>query len=301
MDLSIHETVTGSIENLFMQYFFDDLLPLPKVAPRQGALHWLGAYDLAACDGGDGGHVMITPTPTPDLLFEWMIETGSDDAVRWLGADPADVLMDVTEVMDAVRRWIAPRDAREVWWEAQERHVAFGGVLNIAEVCANPQFAHRGFFADIEPTGLVESGVSTNGATVAVPVPADVTMPARFVRWSDTGRAGTVPPRPPTAEDTPLEEILVGWAASSNGAGSRPDDESDDRTRDRRPLDGHQGCRFHLGAGGAVGHPTARRSGRGRHPGSERGALHARQLARLPLLLRVEPFQAQRHTRHEAP
>ena len=238
VDLSIHETVTGSIENLFMQYFFDDLLPLPKVAPRQGALHWLGAYDLAACDGGDGGHVMITPTPMPDLLFEWMIETGSDDAARWLGTDPAEVLMDVVEVMNAVRRWIAPRDAREVWWEAQERHVAFGGVLNIAEVCANPQFAHRGFFADVEPAGLPETGPSTNGATVVTSEPANVTMPARFVRWSDTGRAGTVPPRPPAAEDTPLEEILVGWAASSNGASSRPDDESDDGTRDRRPLDG---------------------------------------------------------------
>ena len=40
-DLSIHETLSGSVENILMQWLFDDVLPLPKVAPRQGALHWL--------------------------------------------------------------------------------------------------------------------------------------------------------------------------------------------------------------------------------------------------------------------
>ncbi len=48
-DVSIHETLTGSIEHILMQFNFDDVLPLNKVAERQGALHWLRAYDLAAC------------------------------------------------------------------------------------------------------------------------------------------------------------------------------------------------------------------------------------------------------------
>ncbi len=222
LDLSIHETVTGSIENLFMQYFFDDLLPLPKVAPRQGALHWLRAYDLAECAGGDGGYVMITPTPTPDLLLEWMASTGADEVDKWIGLDPGELLLSVDEVMDAVRRWIAPQDAREVWWEAQERHVAFGGVLDIAEVCANPQFAHRGFFADILPPGRI----AANGSLVSTPstdtgagsAAGSVTSPARLVRWSDSGRSGSVPPGPPAAEDTSLEEILASWAAPAGEA-----------------------------------------------------------------------------------
>ena len=41
-DISIHETLSGSVENLLMQWFFDDVLPLPKSLPRQGA-------SLAAC------------------------------------------------------------------------------------------------------------------------------------------------------------------------------------------------------------------------------------------------------------
>ena len=247
LDLSVHETVTGSIENLFMQYFFDDLLPLPKVAPRQGALHWLRAYDLAECVGGDGGYVMITPTPTPDLLLEWMASTGADEVDKWIGLDPGELLLSVDEVMDAVRRWIAPQDAREVWWEAQERHVAFGGVLDIAEVCANPQFAHREFFADVVPPGrtaangsLVSDGSMDAGARSTA---GAVTLPARLVRWSDSGRSGSVPPCPPAAEDTSLEEILASWAAPAGEArngdvGSLAGAASSGNDGDRRPLDG---------------------------------------------------------------
>lgn len=247
LDLSIHETVTGSIENLFMQYFFDDLLPLPKVAPRQGALHWLGAYDLAQCRGGDGGYVMITPTPTPDLLFEWMIEVGPDESgrevKRWLGVDPADMLLDVVEVMDAVRRWIAPQDAHEVWWEAQERHVAFGGVLDIAEVCANPQFAHRGFFADVLPPGAAAANGSRVPDRAASGQPGPVRVPSRLVRWSDAGRSGTVPPSPPASIDTPLDEVLASWAAPptearNGGTGRLSGAVSTGNEGDRRPLDG---------------------------------------------------------------
>ena len=80
VDVSIHEAVTGSIENIFMQYFFDEELPdMPKVAQRQGALHWLRAYDLAECKTG---YTMITPTPIPDHLVDWMIEEGHEAALE---------------------------------------------------------------------------------------------------------------------------------------------------------------------------------------------------------------------------
>ena len=248
VDLSVHETVTGAIENLFMQYFFDDLLPYPKVAPRQGALHWLGAYDLAECSGGDGGYVMITPTPTPDLLFEWMIQAGphssASEARRWLGIDTADVLADISDVMDAIRLWVQSRDPRELWWDAQERHVAFGGVLDIAEVCANPQFAHRGFFADVAPadatlsdgsSGACSSGAGSQGVDLPVSDLLDrVRVPSRLVRWSDTGRSGAVAPSPPAATETPLEDVLATWAAPSDEANS-----DDTGNQSVPPVGGH--------------------------------------------------------------
>src|SRR5262249_16330345 len=44
VDLSLHEVMTSSIENLFFQWWFPDLLPLPQRALRQGSLHWMGVY-----------------------------------------------------------------------------------------------------------------------------------------------------------------------------------------------------------------------------------------------------------------
>ena len=42
------------------------------------------------------------------------------------------------------------REARELWEDAQNNHVAFGGVLDIADACESPQFAHRNFFKKCE-------------------------------------------------------------------------------------------------------------------------------------------------------
>src|SRR5205085_797947 len=36
VDLSLHETIATSIEQLWFQYWFSDVLPLPQIAPRQG-------------------------------------------------------------------------------------------------------------------------------------------------------------------------------------------------------------------------------------------------------------------------
>ena len=52
VDLSLHEMMTTSIENLFFQWWFPDLLPISQRALRQGSLHWLGAYVVANCRSG---------------------------------------------------------------------------------------------------------------------------------------------------------------------------------------------------------------------------------------------------------
>ena len=262
VDLSIHEVVCGSIENLMMQYFFDDFIAAPAVAPRQGALHWLRVYDLAKC--GDGV-IMITPTPDPQALFAWMIETGFEEVRKWVGVETIDLLAVIDEVMDAIRRWVEPFDAKELWWEAQSRHIAFGGVLDIAEVCENPQFAYRGFWTEVgsevsdasQPAGASQEaeGASASQPSLATPLK----MPGRFVRWSGQGNAGVVPSKPPATGDEALEEVLADWRArdrisadpdSADQANSDPADpapansdsadqaNSDPANSDRRPLDG---------------------------------------------------------------
>ena len=54
--------MTSSIENLFFQWWFPDLLPIPQRALRQGSLHWLGAYVVA---NAKTGACNIAPVPQP--------------------------------------------------------------------------------------------------------------------------------------------------------------------------------------------------------------------------------------------
>ncbi|MGE0622011.1 MAG: CoA transferase [Pseudomonadales bacterium] len=194
VDVSIHETLTGSIENLFFQWFFDDLTELPKLAERQGALHWLHAYDLAACRGG---YTMITPTPDVAALFAWMAEDGVDAAQQWLAMDLAEAVQNIDEIMAAVRGWVADKDVNTLWWEAQERHVAFGGVQNIEQVAENPQFEFRKLFV---PTAW-------DGPRVV--------QPRGMVAFSHTPSR---PPGPPAAGTAPLDDLLNGWGARDRSA-----------------------------------------------------------------------------------
>ncbi len=186
-DVSIHETVSGSIEHNLMQWLFDDLLPLDKLAERRGALHWLRAYDLAETRNG---YIMITPTPDSALLIDWLIEDGVEEARAWQNMEVTEAVEHIDDIMDAMRRWVRRYDARDLWWEAQSRHIAFGGVLDVPTVAGIPQFEHRHFFGAAEADG------------------AAVRQPARLVRFSDNPDPT---PRPPAKDDAALEEILADW------------------------------------------------------------------------------------------
>ena len=185
-DISIHETLSGSVENLLMQWFFDDVLPLPKIAPRQGALHWLRAYDLAECRDG---HMMITLTPTPDNAFQMMVDDDFEEGRNWLGYNVEEVLEQIDDAMDSMRAWVRNYDAMDLWEKAQKRHVAIGAVHDIEQACASPQFEHREFFSKI--------GSSS------------VRQPGRLVRFSETP---SLPPQPPKTTETPIDVIVKRWS-----------------------------------------------------------------------------------------
>ena len=200
-DLSIHETLSGSVENTLMQWFFDDVLPLPKVAPRQGALHWLRAYDLAECRTG---HMMITLTPTPDHAFQMMLDDGFEEGRQWLGYDVEELLEQIDDAMDTMRKWVRTHDAMDLWGKAQERHVAIGAVHDIDEACSSPQFEHRKFLSQ-----------NQNSA---------VRQPGRLVRFSHTP---SVPLKPPAITETPIKTIIDRWSQSERVTIDEPLTESE--------------------------------------------------------------------------
>ena len=200
-DLSIHETLSGSVENILMQWLFDDVLPLPKVAPRQGALHWLHAYDLAECRTG---HMMITLTPTPDHAFQMMVDEGFEEGNQWLGYDVEELLEQIDDAMDTMRKWVRTHDAMDLWGKAQERHVALGAVHDINEACSSPQFEHRGFLTQNQASSVVQ--------------------PGRLVRFSHTP---SVPLQPPAEAETPIEMIIGRWSQTSQSVIEEPVEEAE--------------------------------------------------------------------------
>ncbi len=205
VDVSLHEVVASSIEQLWFEYFYDDVLPLTKIAPRQGSLHWLRAYVVTECLKG---WCMITPTPAPGPLIEWLAEHDVPGAAELLGVDPGDILGHLEEVMDATRRFCLTKDAGELFTEAQARHVAFGEVQSVAQVATNPQFAFRGFIKDVEGTPVRRPGhpVVYSATPVDAPAaPVTVAVDGALAAW------GERPAPPPAAANPakPLEGVRV--------------------------------------------------------------------------------------------
>lgn len=188
VDVSLHEVIASSIEQLWFEYHYDDVLPLAKIAPRQGSLHWLRAYVVSRCKTG---WCMISPTPAAGPLLEWMVEEGVEGAPELAKTDSADLLVHLDSVMDATRRFALTKDAGPLFLEAQSRHVAFGEVQSVAQVATNPQFEFRGFIHEIAGT--------------------DVKRPGHPVVYRGTPLDG---PKSPLAGD--IGDILSEWGAGSS-------------------------------------------------------------------------------------
>ncbi len=275
VDLSLQEVLTGSIENLFFQWWFPDLLPIPQRALRQGSLHWFGAYVVADCKTGACN---IAPVPHPTPLFEWMAEEGDPDGEELSKLSIEEALADIPRVMHALRRFARTKDSGELFHEAQRRHIAFGEVQTVAQVAKNPQYEFRGTFRSVD-------GVD------------GVRMPGPFARFNGTpspaaaAAAGDGRRRGRAAR---LVGRCSGVAADACLAAPRRTDVGGQAAR----RVAHR--RLHLGARRPALHPDPRRPRCRRPQVPVVGAGHAGQPARVPLLLRVEPLEATRLARHEA-
>jgi len=209
IDLSLHEAVCSTVEQLLFQYWFDDVLPYPKVARRQGSLHWIGAYKVVPAKRG---WEMITPTPNAAGLLAWMIEEGFGPAIELASRPIPELATNLADVMDIIAAFAQTMDAGALFWGAQQRRVAFAEVQSVAQVAANPQHEFRGFFAPVEWTGprVVIPGPVARFHGTPSPPPAPPGDGGRPEDVLETWRAG--PPKvtsDPVALDKPLSGIRV--------------------------------------------------------------------------------------------
>jgi crotonobetainyl-CoA:carnitine CoA-transferase CaiB-like acyl-CoA transferase len=189
VDISLHEAVCSTVEQLFFQYWFDDVQTYPKVAPRQGSLHWTRVYKVVPARSG---WEMITPTPNPAALLGWMVEEQFGPALELLSHPLEELVGNLDLVLDTIAAFAGTMDAGPLFHAAQERHIAFGEVQTVAQVAVNPQHEFRGFFRPVD----------WSGNRVLVPGPL-----ARFHGTSD-------PEATPPGVEGNLEEVIDGWGGA---------------------------------------------------------------------------------------
>lgn len=215
IDVALHEAVCTTIEQLFFQYWFDDVQAYPKVAPRQGSLHWIGAYVVVPAKSG---WLMITPAPNVPGLLQWMVDEGFEEVNALIGLPLEEVVADVPRLMKTVASFAATKDANSLFHAAQERHVSFGEVLSIAQVAENAQHNFRGFFRSID----------WEGPPVRVPGPV-----ARF-HGTPAGA-----PAPPPDTSTDVDELLREWGAPPFSPAEAENSSANYRTNElKKPLEG---------------------------------------------------------------
>jgi crotonobetainyl-CoA:carnitine CoA-transferase CaiB-like acyl-CoA transferase len=213
VDLSLHEMMTTSIENLFFQWWFPDLLPISQRALRQGSLHWLGAYVVANCRSGACN---IAPVPNPAVLFEWMAEEGDPEGAELSKLTIEDAIGQMPRVMNAIKRFALTKESGELFHEAQRRHIAFGEVQTVAQVATNPQYEFRGTFRPVE--GF-----------------PGVRLPGPLAVFHGTPPAAA---QPPAAESTPLDELLSDWRQPRSRPATPAEQRHPGPTSAGKPLEG---------------------------------------------------------------
>jgi crotonobetainyl-CoA:carnitine CoA-transferase CaiB-like acyl-CoA transferase len=191
VDLSAHEAMVTCTEQVLMQWFFPEGTWQNAIAPRQGSLHWSGAYEIYP--GKDGTGVMVTAALRfVDVLLPWL---KADSAAGDL-ADPEKypnvvaMIRDLPYVMSVLRNWVATYDGDDLFFEGQKRHQPFGAVYGIPKVLQSPQIAARGYLQDVEVPG-------------AGPVP----FPGRLYRTDADG------PRPGLAVTAAVDDLAWGERA----------------------------------------------------------------------------------------
>ncbi len=206
VDVSAQEAVAASIEQPWFQYHYADTQPWPKIAPRQGSLHWSRGYLVLPAKTGA---CMITPTPAPQALHAWLIEENVPGAKELVPPGEAVTLMHLPQLVALAAQLALRHDAAWLFREAQKRHLAWGQVQTVRDLEANEQLAFRGAFVPARDVPAVRRGRfplvfgGTPAPAPAAPQAADVD--ALLAEW--TPRDAATPAK--SAPARPLEGVRV--------------------------------------------------------------------------------------------
>ncbi len=142
--VSAHECIASCLEQVFMFYWYHELMEREQVLPRRGSTHWSNAFTVM---NGKNGGIMITPTPDMDRQLAWLIEEDAHgDMLDEKYQDPANLPLIIGRMMQLLAEWVSQKDVEALFYEAQERHMSYGWVQPLARVSENPQLRAREWF-----------------------------------------------------------------------------------------------------------------------------------------------------------
>lgn len=201
VDLSAHEALVSCTEQVLMQWFFP-APNWPRVAKRQGSLHWSGAYQVTGDRNGDGMMFTIALRFLEEVV-PWMAADGmaEDLTDRDRYPDAIAVVKDLPRVMELVRRWIATKEAWPLFLDAQSRHLPWGASLRISQVVDSPQVWGREYLRNREipphgPMALPDRLFRTDRDGPAVPIAVHVSDPGWEARSVSASGESADPARP---------------------------------------------------------------------------------------------------------
>ena len=208
VDVSAQEAVTASTEQIWFQYHYADIQEalFAKIAPRQGSLHWSRGYLVLPAKTGA---CMITPTPAPPALHQWLVDEQVPGAKELVPAGEQVNLTHLPALVGLAAQFALKHDANWLFREAQKRHLAWGQVQTVRDLEANEQLAFRGAFLPASDVPEVRRGRfplvfgSTPAPAPRGPEPGK--LDALLAEW--TPRAPLANPRP--APQRPLEGVRV--------------------------------------------------------------------------------------------
>lgn len=151
--VSVHECIASCLEHVFMFYLFGKNFRNARngVLDRRGSLHWTDLYEVMAAKNG---HIMVTPTPSLDNQLVWLIEEESfDDLLDPKYQEPGERGQWARRMMDVLRSWVAAKDVKSLFFEAQEHHAPYGWVQDIPQVAKNPQLEARDWWSTTRMDG----------------------------------------------------------------------------------------------------------------------------------------------------
>ena len=143
VQIPVHECIASCLEHALMWYFCHEQFPqsTDRVLPRRGSLHWTDLYHVMQTKAGS---VMVTPLPGTDTQLAWMIEEDAfEDLLDPQYQEPGNHRQYALRMMELLRKWGLSKEATEWFEEAQERHLPYGIVNHVDQVCGHPQLEAR--------------------------------------------------------------------------------------------------------------------------------------------------------------